>query len=253
MKSLSMASLLILATLHSAIPQYETGTIIVFRVTPSEAIIAADSRQSFVGGAERSRSVCKILTFDGKYVFAASGYSGRRSGRMPWDLYEYTNRIYREGHVMNVRDFADKWAKQMQELLIQDSKISAPPLHGGNTILTAVFIGVEGGVIDARARTFHREKMGFPSLESLKVDDDGRDTPIGEGKIVAEFLSNKTARAAAWHKRIDPLPVGERPYALVKLVEDYGSSSGVGGEITSLEINASSGIRWRTGKARCGK
>jgi len=253
MQSQSLTALLIFSLSYSAVPQQQTGTIIVFRITPVEAIVAADSlsRDTEKGATKKTHNVCKILVFDDKYIFTASGYSGRPYGRAQWNLHELTKEIYRTGSISGTHDFADKWTSKMQEILVRDSKISPPPLHRGNTILAAIFIGIEGDMIDARARIFHRSQAGPPSVESLAVTPDGEDTAMGEGDIILEFKANQTARAKRWHKRIDMLTPEARMIALVKLVEDFNHSGGVGGEIDSVRISKLKGVEWLTRKRKC--
>jgi hypothetical protein len=63
-----------------AVSQQQTGTIIVYRLSPDHAVIAGDSRTSRTCPPKQeivSDEKCKILAFDNKYVFAASGYEAR--------------------------------------------------------------------------------------------------------------------------------------------------------------------------------
>jgi hypothetical protein len=255
MQAQSLAALLIFSVPYGAVPQQQSGTIIVFRVTPVEAIVAADSleRETYKGKTVKTHSVCKILVFDNKYIFAASGYSGRHFGRSPWDLSQITKEMYRTGNISSTGDFANLWTSKMHTILIRDYKIFPPPVHEGNTILSAIFIGIKGNEIDARSRIFHSENSGHPSLEAQVITANGEDTAMGEDNIILEFKANKTTRAGQWRERIDMLTPEVRMVALVKLVEEFNHSGGVGGNIDSVRISTLKQVEWLTGKRKCRK
>src|SRR5258708_5423991 len=114
----------------SALSQQGTGTIVVFRLTPERATVAADSRTVLNGcSSEVNDNVCKVAAFDDKLVFAASGYTGRfkcGSSGSAWNVRDITKRFYHERGVPALDEFVTAWATMMDNVLLEDSRISPP-------------------------------------------------------------------------------------------------------------------------------
>jgi len=253
MKSRYLLVLLMASIPYSAICQQQTGTIIVFRFTTDEFIIAADSKviaKFPTHEAVVSQDVCKIFTFDNKYIFAAGGYLGRGNY---WDIYDEMKILYRSGTIASISDFASKWAKKMQSILTEDAKVSSPPLGNGGVVLTALFAGIERGKIQTQAVQFEMSNGKYQTPYMAPILPDGRYNAIGEITVFSELEAHQTQRARVWQKRIAALEPEKRVVAIAKLVRDYDLGGKVGGHIDSARITPFKGAEWMSVKPSCQK
>jgi hypothetical protein len=201
-----------------------------------------------------SEDRCKILAFDSKYVFAASGYFGRfdpcTSNHSSWNVREITESLYRDGDISSVDDFARKWRRKMADVLTQDSKISPLPRHGhGGLVLGVLFVGNSDHKVTAEMVIFQITNKALQS-SLLILNPDNKFQDIGVDDMLTEFDTDKTARAKVWHHRIDKLESDAQIAALAKLVRDNDTSGMVGGEIDSVRITPSE-IKWLAVKKQC--
>jgi hypothetical protein len=241
-----------------AVCQQEAGTIVVFRLLSERAVIAADSKTNRrcpgVKNPIVCYGVCKILAFDNKYIFAASGYSGRfdscQSSHTLWNIRDITKNLYRDGRITGVDDFAQKWSAKMLSVLSEDAKISPPRTGPEGQIVIGIFMGVSEGKVTGRGVLFqfeadrHIHVYPHPLVASERPQDMGYDDPL------LEFQANKTARAKVWHRRIDKLAPDDQIIALAKLDRDFDKSGEVGGQIDAIRITAK-GVEWLAGKPAC--
>jgi len=236
-----------------ALSQQGTGTIVVFRLTPERAVVAAGSRTVQNGcSSEINDNVCKVATFDNKLAFAASGYSGRfkcGSGSA-WNVRDLTRDFYHQKGVTALDEFVTAWAKMMGNVLLEDSKISPPLAHGG-IILGAVFILVDAsGHLSADSVRFSPLSGGDIHMDIGHVIPNGNNNLVGQGSVILEFNAGQTERSKPWHRQIDKLDPDQRVIALAKLTEQFDSSGTVGGPIDSVLLTQS-GARWLSVKPGC--
>jgi len=236
-----------------ALSQQGTGTIVVFRLTPERAVVAADSRTVLNGcSSEVNDNVCKVATFDNGLVFAASGYSGRfrcGSSGSAWNVRDITRKFYHEKGVPALDEFVTAWARMMGNVLSEDSKISPPVSHGG-IILGAVFVLVEGGQVKADSVRFSPSIGGDIHVDIGHIIPNGSVNMIGKGAVILEFNAGQTERSKQWHHQIDKLDPDQMVVALAKLTKQFDSSGMVGGPIDSILL-AKSGVRWLSVKPDC--
>ncbi|MGA2345821.1 MAG: hypothetical protein ABSF93_07425 [Candidatus Sulfotelmatobacter sp.] len=255
---LRLVSILFFAASNIAGCQQQTGTILVWRIFPDHAVIAADSKVSHtcpgVTNPIVGYDVCKILTFDDQYVFAATGYTGRfdpcQSSRRLWDVRQLTTQLYQEGKISTTDDFARKWATKMNAVLSEDARIS-PPSHHNGLVLGGLFIGISKGQLSTEMVSFQLDRDGHARPQLFVIHPSDQPDDAGEDRVLIEFEDNKTPRAKLWHRRIDKLKPDDQIAALAKLVEDFEVSAGVGGPIDSVRITPF-GVQWLSAKPECG-
>jgi hypothetical protein len=245
-----------------AISQQQSGTIIVFRLSPDHAVVAGDSRtvrscrpQIGIGPSKKivSEDVCKVLAFDNKYVFAAAGYTGRFdpciSNRTSWNVREITRRLYTDGGITGVDDFTKKWLVKMGDVLTDDSKISPPLLSSTGLVLAGLFVGNVEHKVTAEAIVFRLTDRGLEaSITNFWPIKEFND--FGEDNALTEFRANKTAKSKLWHHRIDPLEPDAQIATLATLDRDNDTSGLVGGRIDSVRITPSE-VQWLHVKKQC--
>jgi hypothetical protein len=253
-----LSVLIFLAVVHPAIAQQGTGTIVVVRVLPDHAVVAADSKVIFPGpGKPIPRyDICKILTFDNKYVFAAVGYTARydpnhfRSGGTVWNVRDITKQLYQQGNVFGVDDFARQWAKKMLVVLSEDSKISAPLKSPDGIILVGFFISSSNGLTSGDVVVFRLKADGSIAARMTPAVASEQPQTAGDDDVILEFEANKTPRAKDWHSRIDKMESDDQIMALAKLEKQFDTSGAVGGPIDAVRITAK-GIEWLDEKPSC--
>jgi hypothetical protein len=240
-----------------AISQQQTGTIIVFRLSPDHAVIAGDSRTVRMCPPKQrivSQDVCKVLAFENKYAFAAVGYTARfdpcTSNHTLWNVRDITKKLYRDGNISSVDDFARKWGSKMHDVLIDDSKISPPSANGPNkVVLGGLFVGNVGHQVTAKMILF---RLPGKDLQAsvITFNPSTGFNDFGHADAIIEFEANQTARAKIWHRRLDKLGPDDQILALAKLQRDNDTSGTVGGKIDSVRITPSE-INWLTVKKEC--
>jgi hypothetical protein len=249
---------LFLAAPNLAMSQQEVGTIVVFKVLPDHAVIAADSKTTRLCGQKTivGYDVCKILTFENHYVFAAAGYTGRivpddcESGRKLWNVRDITKDVYRDGSVPTTDAFAHKWGDKMLEILREDSKIS-PPRSRNRLIVSGLFIGASNGNLVGEMVHIMQGQHGVVEAHYEQVPYGDRPNTAGFGAVVAEFMANTSQRAKLWHSQIDKLSLDDQIIALAKLVKAEDTSGEVGGPIDSVRMTPF-GVQWISHKPMCG-
>jgi hypothetical protein len=242
---------------YRAVSQQQSGTIVVFRALPDHAIVAADSKSVRTCPPNNRivvRDVCKILTFDNRFVFAASGYYGRHdpceSNDTLWNVGDITKHLYQNDSISSVDDFATKWAKKMGSVLWDDSKISPPAMGPRGIILAAVFLGFSGSRIDARDVVLTPGKQGGVHADVGIIILNGERNFAGEGEVIEEFSASQSRRAKQWHARIDKLGPDEQIVALARLTKQFDTSGTVGGAIDAIRVTPL-GIKWLLVKPEC--
>jgi len=201
-----------------------------------------------------SENICKVLRFDDKYVFAASGYTARfdpcSSSHTLWNVREITKGVYRDGNISSVDDFASKWGTKMKSVLDDDSKISPPSRGSGGTVVAGLFVGHFDLRMIAKVVFLRITNRGL----QVSIDDaplNQKINAMGEDDVINEFLANNTDRAKIWHHRIDNLASDSQVAALAKLTAEFDPTRHVGGKIDSIRITPS-GINWLSVKKQCG-
>jgi hypothetical protein len=243
MKPNTLIVLLALSIPHCAVAQDHVGTIVVFTLSPREAVVAADSNLSDAATKRVvANDICKILVFDNKYIFAAAGYAGP-FGNVHIDT--VTKEVYRKGPIISSADFANRWISAVIPLLE-----SYPP-HRESTdpTLSAVFIGIEHGQIVAH---YVPIVMVGGRVIPIKAMIPPQGVPFGMGHpfVANEFFENRTSRAKRWHKQIDGLALRGKTMAILNLTLKLDKTGTLGGAIDSVRATPS-GISWLSLKKNC--
>jgi hypothetical protein len=249
-----------------ALCQQQSGTIVTFRVFPDHAIVAADSRtvRTVLDTRTVNDDVCKILTFDNKLIFAYAGYTARvkpYSDETLWNVRDVAKSAYRDIVSKNLPAsnlagsnlsdaFAREWTKRMGGILIDDSKISPPPLVPGGFVLGGIFIAFDAGGQILPSVVIFRLVNGSITAQMGAGHPDGHLNMVGRGAVFEEFEANTTKRAKQWHAQTDKLSPDKQAVALAKLTKEFDASGQVGGPIDSV-ILTRSGISWLYVKPHC--
>src|SRR5580692_10841534 len=233
------------------------GTVVVYRVTAANVVIAPDSR-AIIGKRHRVQilnNVCKIKTFDHKYVFTSTGHAvgfDCASNAKLWDVRDIAAQVYRSG-VSNADDFMQKWTERMQPLLEGAAKKCRVLTGPGGFVATALFVGGSDRELTARAVTvgFQGGGKGIFKATAQPIEVAGQPHAIGHFDVVKEFQGNQTPRAKHWHKRIDGLQPDAQIAALAQLAKKLDDTGEVGGPIDAIRITSGKPADWLSVKPDC--
>jgi hypothetical protein len=272
-----------LAWSSSARAQFTSGTTIVFSLSQSKVIVAADSRDDVQFGSRHivRDDACKIVALEKNLLFTVAGTAGERhtkSTSLNWSAFDEAARAfssYRKAQPTEdvVNGVATRWATAAKRAYTQMEERDVKGFVAGTTsdiVAEAIFIGLDRrGDIEARkvSVTFRRglaAKGGFVPI-SVKSQpwEISRQTVLkaaGHAEIAYEFSAKTTYRAKTeaydWEieKRRHPLEDADVLNAvhLVRLSILYAPKEwGVGGDVDVAEITPSSGVRWVSRKHVC--
>lgn len=233
--------------LVASVPVFATA-IVAIR-TPDVAVLAADSRGTFAGGAETTRNVCKIHRVGDRF-FAVAGLSE--------DPHRGFSAVTIVSHAVQSSDDVISAATSAAEAMIGPLKSELTRLSAEDKALfdrslgklpSVVVIGVDKGVPTAAA--FHFEVRGNSgslrdlSLRTLRCPGD---CPNG---VYTFSLGERSAidRYVADHGRAFPRSPEEGAQFLVNLEIEAGTP-GVGGPVDMVRVSPDD-AEWLSVKPEC--
>lgn len=262
--------------------QFEHGTAVVFIVSSSRVIVAADSRTiNSQPGRLPTDDACKIAALGPNLLFAEAGMEGQAHAIFTyknWSVQREAVRAFAKFHSSHIQqaDPVDQvsalWLGSMTEIYRgtlrqyrQDILRSAP----SNLLMSAAFLGLDKtGQIKGRAIniTFDRAELERTGKPLLSIDNKPWVMPrqpqtlsMGHDEIVQALLreSDQDQHLAeqSWltrHPLSDKDPLLTYASFLIGYAEDNSPADyGIGGPIDEIELLPRRGIQWIREKPGC--
>ncbi len=259
--------IILLLSASSAVEEDNFGSAVIFAASRDKIVIGADSREVILSPIGRSDRYdkCKIVTLNGKFVFAAVGKSGHHSGEHPeatWDVFALARAIAGRNGKDSLEQIATAWGNEVAALDDKDAQRRIPG--------SEVFEGQHGiflGFVDGRPASYQvvveKAPTGHYQPQTQQVElHDGSLIPSGHARDVAvEIAEGKTDRAKRWmadFRRDHASELTTWDAAMAPLIErvlelsiNYSAEKDdVGLPIDLIEID-SSGTHWLRKKPNC--
>ncbi|HKV77480.1 MAG TPA: hypothetical protein VJP02_05035 [Candidatus Sulfotelmatobacter sp.] len=253
--------------------QLEHGTVVVFIVSSSKAVIAADGR--YLAPHEPPNDhACKIIALGSQFLFAESGINlGSPTMRAPDGRSQQEAirafarfQVSKANHSDPVDQISSDWLSSMKPVYqraLKSYRRDILQYEPSGFLVSAAFVGLNPtGRIEGRAIDIYfdlaRLKKGFSKLiihnnPSWQITIQPSTKVLGHAEIIDSF-SHLSAEAredtlANWKIAHPDLDLA---YFLVDYTESYAPADyGVGGPIDEVAIFPHSGIEWLHRKPGC--
>jgi hypothetical protein len=256
----------------------ESGTVVVFGLSKTKIVVAADSRATNKRTAEHDDSSCKFITLGNRFIFAATGaasYQGNLSGilgfpvswsaeqeaRLAFDSFQRSPEALKNPDV--VGQVSAHWAKAMIARLSGVNDQTSFGWKPGEAVTSGLFaaIGPNGEV-----QFFAANIIGgfFNSISSARGQPVSPPVAIqflafGQPEVAQEFIDGKSERAIAeakmWQKQMQKQSVEDRDWLTavryVELAIEFDASGDVGGHVEVAQLTPKDGIEWKQNPGRC--
>ncbi|MGH9469284.1 MAG: hypothetical protein ACRD1N_02945 [Terriglobia bacterium] len=261
-----------------AVAQLEHGSVLIVAYSPSEIVMAADSRVTNVQTGQFRDDYCKLAAPEGKILFGGTGLVESIGGFDSVGLVRrLVSHMTANGHGGFVRQVATRWVDAMEQ---NYAKLPADLVsrfiqeNGGTRALDCtMFAGVEpgGGLSLVRARVYYAGVPGGnPRLQGritiIPLQSPQRNflsfAGCGNVDILESLLPPKTDWAKATVQHWKNLTGDVQAQAAIQVVQltiareapqAYGGKKvvPVGGPVDAAEIRPNSSARWLQHKPDC--
>ena len=251
-------------------PQVETGTVVIYFLSPTGATVAADSRAYYTHGQKPDDKACKIRALCNKFFYAVAGpvsyaepghsYSAYADAKSAW---ERASRLNMAKSAQKMTDYvAERWVESMKKHL-SDPKVMngvSEELDGGDDVSDALFGATDSaGNIGVTRADIHIDLPAFKKTKKInltpKIDGRailGEGGTLGRGDVANDHRTRREAAVRGNHNLTRSAQDAEIAKQLVELtIQIDPHKQELGGDVDELRLDRGIGVTWLHRKCNC--
>lgn len=257
---------LLLSHLHT-VEEDHVGTVVIFMASERKILVGADSREVEFSPTTHTRTdrydKCKVITLKSKFVFAATGKAGHKSGGHPefsWDMFAVAKHVADRHKTASLGNIAHYWGARVSALDNRDVKrgVSDSRSDKGQMGFFFGFVNHHPVVYQVHVSPVNGLSYGYDVRPTELVE--GRIYPSGIAiDIPTEIAAGQTERARSWNAEFQASHASETweeempamtQWIIEKTIDFSIQRDFVGKPIDLVEVD-NLGVHWINKKEQC--